>query len=346
MYALAFLVVVGIVVLVHEFGHLVAAKSCGVKVYEFAIGFGPRLFSWTRGDTLYAVRALPLGGLCRFAGMDDSDAAGEHVGEDDPRSFLNRPVWQRILIVVAGPLMNFLLAIVILSVIFASYGVPMATVVEVFQESPAAAAGFEADDTILSIDGKPVASVAGFINTIASSWGKELKVEVLREGRKIVLEVTPVRDSETNIGRVGMSLMEVPGKTGAGGAILGSFRYTWGIIDTTLTSMGAALSGRVKAEVAGPVGIAGMSAQAARRGFPSLMMLVALISTSLGLLNLMPIPVLDGGWVLLLIVEAARGKPLSPQVEGFLKFVGLALLVLLMIYATVSDISRLVLQRM
>lgn len=346
MYALAFLVVVGIVVVVHEFGHLVAAKSCGVKVYEFAIGFGPRLFSWTRGDTLYAVRALPLGGLCRFAGMDDSDIAEEQIDGDDPRSFLNRPVWQRILIVVAGPLMNFLLAIVIFAVIFASYGVPMVTVLEVFEDSPAAAAGFEADDTILSIDGRSVASVDRFILTVASSWGKELDVEVLRDGRKVVLEVTPVRDSEANVGRVGISLREVPGEVGVGGSILGSFRYTLGIVDTTLASMGAALTGRVKAEVAGIVGIAGMSAQAARQGFPSLMMLVALISTSLGLLNLMPIPVLDGGWVLLLTIEAVRGKPLSPQVEGFLKFVGLALLVLLMVYATVSDISRIVLQRM
>ena len=346
MYALAFLVVLGIVVLVHEYGHFAAARACGVKVYEFAIGFGPQLFSWKRGETLYAVRALPLGGMCRLAGMDDSDLPEEQMEEDDPRSFLNRPIWQRVLIVVAGPLMNFVLAVVILSVLFSSYGVPMASVVEVFDGSPAEAAGFESGDKIVSIDGKPVASVAGFINTVASSAGKKLIVEALRDGETIIIDVTPIRDAEENIGRVGMSLVEVYSKSGTGAAIVGSLRYTWGIVDTTLASMGAALAGRVKPEVAGPVGIAGMSAQAARAGFPSLMMLVALISTSLGLLNLMPIPFLDGGWVLFLIIEAVRGKPLSPQVEGFLRFIGLALLMLLLVYATVSDISRIMVQRM
>lgn len=342
MYALAFIVVVGLVVLVHELGHFGAARLCGVRVYEFAFGFGPRLFARQVGQTLYAVRALPLGGMCRLAGMDDSELAEEQADPDDPASFVNRPFWQRILIVAAGPLMNFVLAVAILTGLFSAYGVPMATVVDVVDASPAEVAGFRAGDTIVSVNGRPVASVAGFVNTISASWGRRMDVEVQRDGQRETLYVVPDYDAQVRVGRIGVRLTESPVRAGTRGTVGGALRYTWGVVDTTVTSLWAVLSGRTKPEVSGPLGIAGMSAQAAQQGLPSLMMFIALISTSLGLLNLMPVPILDGGWILLLALEAVRGRPLSPQIEEALKFVGLALLMLLMVYATVSDISRLV----
>ena len=346
MYALAFIVVVGLVVLVHELGHFAAARLAGVRVYEFAVGFGPRLFAKQIGQTLYAVRALPLGGMCRFAGMDDSELLTEQVDPDDPASFVNRPFWQRILVVAAGPLMNFVLAIIILTGLFSAYGVPMARIVDVMDGSPAQVAGFKPGDTILSINGRPVASVAGFVNTISTSWGRRLDVEVVRDEQRYTVHVVPEHDSEAGVGRIGVRLTESPVKSEARGTLAGAIRYTWGVIDTTITSLWAALSGRAKPEVSGPLGIAGMSAQAAQQGLPSLLMFIALISTSLGLLNLMPVPILDGGWIVLLAVEAVRGKRLSPQVEEALRFVGLALLMLLMLYATVSDISRLIVREM
>ncbi|HBK59398.1 MAG TPA: RIP metalloprotease RseP [Firmicutes bacterium] len=342
MYALAFIVVVGLVVLVHELGHFGAARLCGVRVYEFAFGFGPRLFARQVGQTLYAVRALPLGGMCRLAGMDDSELAEEQADPDDPASFVNRPFWQRILIVAAGPLMNFVLAVAILTGLFSAYGVPMATVVDVVDASPAEVAGFRAGDTIVSVNGRPVASVAGFVNTISASWGRRMDVEVQRDGQRETLYVVPDYDAQVRVGRIGVRLTESPVRAETRGTVGGALRYTWGVVDTTVTSLWAVLSGRTKPEVSGPLGIAGMSAQAAQQGLPSLMMFIALISTSLGLLNLMPVPILDGGWILLLALEAVRGRPLSPQIEEALKFVGLALLMLLMVYATVSDISRLV----
>lgn len=342
MYALAFIVVVGLVVLVHELGHFGAARLCGVRVYEFAFGFGPRLFARQVGQTLYAVRALPLGGMCRLAGMDDSELAEEQADPDDPASFVNRPFWQRMLIVAAGPLMNFVLAVAILTGLFSAYGVPMATVVDVVDASPAEVAGFRAGDTIVSVNGRPVASVAGFVNTISASWGRRMDVEVQRDGQRETLYVVPDYDAQVRVGRIGVRLTESPVRAETRGTVGGALRYTWGVVDTTVTSLWAVLSGRTKPEVSGPLGIAGMSAQAAQQGLPSLMMFIALISTSLGLLNLMPVPILDGGWILLLALEAVRGRPLSPQIEEALKFVGLALLMLLMVYATVSDISRLV----
>ncbi|MEA4882151.1 MAG: RIP metalloprotease RseP [Clostridia bacterium] len=342
MYALAFMVVIGLVVFVHELGHFLAARASGVRVYEFALGFGPRILSKRVGETLYAVRALPLGGMCRFAGMDDTDMPGEKSDDDDPRSFVNRPFIQRIFIVIAGPLMNFLLAVVVFSALFGVYGVPTATVAEVLQGTPASEAGFAPNDTILAVDGAPVASVAGFVNTVAANWNRSLTVDVRRDGERMSLQVVPAYDPEVKVGRIGVKLSEVPVRTGPAGSVSGALRYTWGIVNTSVVSMKAMISGRAKPDVSGPIGIATMSAQAARAGFSSLMMLVALISTSLGLLNLMPVPILDGGWVVLLAIEQLRGRPLSEGVEGGLKLAGLVLLFALMVYATVGDISRLV----
>jgi regulator of sigma E protease len=169
-----------------------------------------------------------------------------------------------------------------------------------------------------------------------------MDVEVQRDGQRETLYVVPDYDAQVRVGRIGVRLTESPVRAETRGTVGGALRYTWGVVDTTVTSLWAVLSGRTKPEVSGPLGIAGMSAQAAQQGLPSLMMFIALISTSLGLLNLMPVPILDGGWILLLALEAVRGRPLSPQIEEALKFVGLALLMLLMVYATVSDISRLV----
>ena len=270
MHALAFIVVVGLVVLVHELGHFAAARLVGVRVYEFAVGFGPRLFAKRIGETLYAVRALPLGGMCRFAGMDDSELESEQVDPDDPASFVNRPFWQRILVVAAGPIMNFVLAVIILTGLFSAYGVPMARIVDVMDASPAQAAGFRAGDTIISINGRPVASVVGFVNTISTSWGRRLDVEIQRAGRRDTVHVVPEYDAEAGVGRIGVRLTESPVKSEARGTLGGAIRYTWGVIDTTITSLWAALSGRAKPEVSGPLGIAGMSAQAAAQGLPTL----------------------------------------------------------------------------
>jgi regulator of sigma E protease len=341
-HAIAFLVVIGIVVFAHELGHYLAGRLAGVRIYEFALGFGPRVASKKIGETVYAIRAFPLGGMTRFAGMAEGLDSEGREGRDDPRGFARQPFVSKAFIIAAGPLMNFLLAVIILTALFAAQGVPVASVATVLPDSPAAEAGLRPRDMIRAINGRPVASVGGFISTVSSSWGKELRLRVEREGQTVEVSVIPRYDAEAGMGRIGVTLMETPEHSGLAGTVTGAARYTWGLVDTTISSVGAMLTGRLKPEVSGPIGIADISAQAARAGFSSLLMLIALLSTSLGLLNLMPIPILDGGWLVLLALEAARGKPLTPEVENMARLVGLALIVLLLVYATVNDISRLV----
>ncbi len=346
MYALSFLVVLGVVVFVHELGHFLAARISGVGVPEFSLGFGPKIWSMQRGETLYSIRVLPLGGMCRLAGQDDAEAADKKASVRNPKSFQNKPIWKRIFIVAAGPIMNFVLAIVILTVLFGAYGVPMASISHVVPDSPAQRAGFSAGDTILTVNGKPTAGIGGFVGAISTNWDRPVNVAVLRGGEQVEVTVVPEYDAESQVGKIGVGLSEAPVKGGVRGTVAEALAYTYGTVNTTVSMLVAAFTGRASADVSGPIGIAGMSAQAARAGLPSLMMLIALISISLGLLNLMPVPILDGGWVLLLAVEGIKGSPLKPEFEGFLRFVGLALLVLLMVYATVSDISRLLVQRL
>ena len=346
MYALSFIVVLGVVVFVHELGHFLAARLSGAGVIEFALGFGPRIWSRQRGETLYSIRLLPLGGMCRLVGQDDAEASDRKASARDPKSFQNKPIWKRVFIVAAGPIMNFVLAVVILAVLFGAYGVPMAGIAHVVPDTPAERAGFLAGDTILTVNGKPVAGVGGFVGAISTSWDRPVSVAILRDGSRVDLTVVPEYDAESKVGKIGVGLSETLVKGGTRGTLVEAVAFTYGTVNTTLSMLVATITGRGKADVSGPIGIAGLSAQAARAGLPSLMMLIALISISLGLLNLMPIPILDGGWILLLLVEGIKGSPLKPEFEGFLRFVGLALLVLLMVYATVSDISRLLVERL
>ena len=310
------------------------------------MGFGPKIWSVKRGETVYSIRLLPLGGMCRLVGLDDEEGADRKASARNPKSFHGKPIWKRIFIVTAGPIMNFVLAVVILIVLFGAYGVPMASITEVFSDSPAQRAGFAAGDTILTVNGKPVAGVAGFVSAVSTSWDRPVEVEVLRGQTRVSITVVPEYDPDAQVGRIGVGLAERPVKGGVRGTAAEAVAYTIGVVDSTVSMLIAALTGRAEADVSGPLGIAGMSAQAARAGIASLAMLIALISISLGLVNLMPVPILDGGWVLLLVLEGIKGSPLQPEFEGVLRFVGLALLVLLMVYATVSDISRMIVPRL
>lgn len=346
MYALSFIVVLGVVVFVHELGHFLAARLSGVGVPEFALGFGPKIWSAQRGETLYSIRLLPLGGMCRLAGQDDAEAADKAASARNPKSFQNKPIWKRVFIVAAGPIMNFVLAVAILTVLFGAYGVPMASIAHVEPGGPAERAGFSAGDTILAVNGTPATGVSGFINAISTSWDRSVSVGILRDEERVDLTVVPEYDDEAKVGRIGVGLSETFVKGGARGPLVEALAYTYGSVTNTIMMLAATFTGRAKADVSGPIGIGVLSAQAARAGLANFMMLIALVSISLGLLNLMPVPILDGGWVLLLLVEGIKGSPLKPEFEGFLRFMGLALLVLLMVYATVSDVYRLVIPRL
>ncbi|MCK9221094.1 MAG: RIP metalloprotease RseP [Limnochordia bacterium] len=339
--AVAFVVVFGLLVFFHEFGHFILAKLNGVMVYEFALGFGPKLWSRKRKETLYALRAIPLGGFVRIAGMD------EELGEDGEtpvpiapgRSFEDKGYLQKLSIIAAGPLMNFVLTVLIMVALVSSVSEwpPLVTYVE--PGYPAYEAGLKEGDRIVSIDGKKITEEGQVGQFIAQKGEQPLIFRVEREDRFIELEVVP-RSFEGQM-KIGIHYAERL-RTDFLHAISSGFKVTWELIRLTIWGIGQMITGRMEADVAGPVGIITMTGEYAQQGIAALLWFTALLSVNLGLFNLLPIPVLDGGHLLFITIERIRGRKLDPKYQNVAMLVGLFLLVLLMIYATVSDIGRIV----
>lgn len=333
----AFVVVFGTIVFFHELGHFTVAKLAGIQVYEFAIGFGPALGSFTRGETKYSFRAFPLGGFVRMAGMDEGSDAVNDVEEDNPRSFHNKNLGWRLGTIAAGPLMNFVLAIVLFVIYFMLIAVPP-TITLVEMESPGQIAGFLPGDSFVSINGETVNTTDEVIERIKASPNQEMTVVVKRERQLVTVQVVP-KDRD-GIGVIGIAIDSKPQYP-----FLVSLRagvsQTWYITTQLVRDLSRMLTGKQKAEISGPIGIVQIVGQTAKQGLPQLLILAIILNINLGLLNLLPVPVLDGGWLVILVVEAIRGKPLAPEARGIAQFIGLALLVLLMLFATFKDISNL-----
>ncbi|NMA60463.1 MAG: RIP metalloprotease RseP [Firmicutes bacterium] len=333
----AFVVVFGTIVFFHELGHFTVAKLAGIQVYEFAIGFGPALGSFTRGETKYSFRAFPLGGFVRMAGMDEGSDAVNDVEEDNPRSFHNKNLGWRLGTIAAGPLMNFVLAIVLFVIYFMLIAVPP-TITLVEMESPGQIAGFLPGDSFVSINGETVNTTDEVIERIKASPNQEMTVVVKRERQLVTVQVVP--QDRDGIGVIGIAIDSKPQYP-----FLVSLRagvsQTWYITTQLVRDLSRMLTGKQKAEISGPIGIVQIVGQTAKQGLPQLLILAIILNINLGLLNLLPVPVLDGGWLVILVVEAIRGKPLAPEARGIAQFIGLALLVLLMLFATFKDISNL-----
>jgi len=341
---LAGVIVLGVLVLFHEWGHFVAAKLCGVRVDVFSMGFGPRLWGVQRGDTDYRVSALPLGGYVRMAG---DNPVAERTGA--PYEFLSRPRWQRLLIAVAGPITNILLTFVIFWGIYGLTSEPFLPPVieEVKAGSPAQKAGLQPGDMIVSIDGKAVTTSSEPVDIIRGSGGHALQFVVQRDGKEVRLAITP-------------EFTQVP--SGPAVWMIGTYfsqqgRAREGLLpagrDAALeTAVGAEkiagvlaglFSGRVSVhDLAGPVGIMQLSGQAAKTGILKLLELTAIISLNLGLLNLLPIPILDGGHVLMLAIEGALRRDLSVHFKERFVQIGLIFLLGLFAFVMYSDILRIV----
>ncbi len=362
-YVVPFLFVLTIVVFFHEFGHFLIARLCGVRVLAFSIGFGPELFGfYDRHGTRWKVAAVPLGGYVKFFGDDnaasvpDRDALAAMNEKEKGESFINKPVAARAAVVAAGPIANFILAILIFAGIFTLYGKQMATarVDAVQADSPAAAAGFKAGDLVVAIDGDKISSFGDMQRIVSTSAGEALKIEVERNGKDIVLNATPalkeIKDNFGNVHRMGVlgiSRSMAPGdiKTERVNPVyavgLGA-KETWFVIDRTLSYIGGVFAGREAADqLGGPIRIAQVSGEVASVGFVALIHLTAVLSVSIGLLNLFPIPLLDGGHLLFYGIEAARGRPLSERAQEVGFRIGLAIVVMLMIFATFNDILHL-----
>jgi len=362
-YLIPFLFVLCLVVFFHELGHFLVGRWCGVRILVFSIGFGPELVGFDdRYGTRWKIAAIPLGGYVKFFG-DDGVASTPDLprlaGMDEAekaQSFIGQSVAKRAAIVAAGPMANFLLAIAIFASIFALYGKQsMSARVDTVQaDSAAAAAGFQSGDLVLAINGKTIADFAEMQRVVSESAGESLKITVDRKGAQLVLGATPalkeIKDNFGNVHRIG--ILGITRSMAAEDlkfqpvsppqAVVLGVQETWFVIDRTLSYIGGVVMGREAADqLGGPIRIAQMSGQVATIGFVALIHLAAVLSVSIGLINLFPIPLLDGGHLLFYLIETARGRPLSERAQELGFRIGLAIVLMLMIFATFNDIVHL-----
>lgn len=331
----AFVVVFGGLVFIHELGHFTVAKLSGVRVHEFAMGMGPKLVSLTRGETAYSLRLFPIGGFVRMAGEEPGD-------EDDPRGFDKRPVGARMAILAAGPLMNFALSVILFILVFMLMGVPSQSTVigDVLPGQPAELAGVEAGDRILAIDGQIVSEWSEVVSRINAAPNRKLVFSIQRNSETKLIEITPGLDAEGKRGIVGIagSLERF--------ALLQSirlgFEQTVSVTKMMIGGLWQAIAQRSAPDVAGPVGIISLVGEVAKVGIANLLWLAAFLSINLGFLNLLPFPALDGGRLLFAFIEVVRGRPVDPKKEGFIHFVGFVILLLLIGVVTYKDILRLI----
>jgi len=362
-YAIPFLFVLTIVVFFHELGHFLVARWAGVKVLIFSVGFGPELVGFNdRHGTRWKISAVPLGGYVKFFG-DESEASTSspetlaNMSEEERAvSFHHMKVGPRAAIVAAGPIANFLLAIVIFTCLFTFFGKPSTTarVDKVEANSAAAAAGFQVGDTVLAIDGAKIDSFTDMQRVVGTRAGERLTFTVKRGEGTLQLQGTPelrvVKDAFGNTHKLGV--LGITRQTAAGDvltervdpltALWLGVKETWFVIDRTLAYIGGVFTGREAADqVGGPLRIAQISGQVATIGMAALIHLSAVLSISIGLLNLFPVPLLDGGYLLFYLVEAVRGRPLSERAQELGFRIGLGLVLMLMVFATYNDILHL-----
>jgi len=363
-YIIPFLFVLTIVVFFHELGHFLVARWAGVKVLTFSLGFGPELAGFNdRHGTRWKISAIPLGGYVKFFG-DDSEAStpassetlASMTAEERAGSFHHKKVGPRAAIVAAGPIANFILAIVIFTCLFTFFGKPSTTarVDKIEANSAAAKAGFQVGDVVTAIDGKTIGSFSDMQRIVGVRAGDTLNFTIKRGDSTLQLKGTPelreVKDSFGNahrLGVLGITRATAPGdvvteRVDPATALWLSVKETWFVVDRTLAYIGGVFTGREAADqVGGPLRIAQISGQVATIGLAALVHLAAVLSISIGLLNLFPVPLLDGGHLLFYAVEAVRGRPLSERAQEMGFRIGLGLVLMLMVFATYNDILHL-----
>ncbi|WBW50672.1 RIP metalloprotease RseP [Peptoniphilus equinus] len=323
------IIVFMLVITLHEMGHFFAAKKSGIKVNEFSIGMGPKLVQTRRGETDYSIRALPIGG---YVAME-----GEEENSYDPRAFNNVSVYKRMAVVVAGVVMNFLLAVLAFTLVAALLGVQTNTIGEVIANSPADEAHLQPGDTIVAINSTAITDWEGVLKGISQSGGS-VDVTVQRDGANTTVRLTPLEES-------GRRVIGIYAKEERNGirAIESGFSQTFFVIKEVFTTLGTLITGKTDVKMlAGPVGVISIIGQETAKGFVYLLNILGLISANLAVINILPIPALDGGKLVFLIWEALTGKTLSEVWEQRITLVGMSLLFGLMLYVTVfGDLTRL-----
>ena len=332
--------VFGLLVLVHEFGHFITAKMTGMRVDEFAIGFGPKIISKKRGETIYSLRAIPLGGFNDIAGMEpENNPAGE-------RGFCAKPVLSRMIVILAGATMNFILPIALFFVIYATLGMAQPSTEPVIggiiEGMSAEKAGLKEGDEILSVDGQTVATWKEFTDKLRTiDEGQNILLKYRRGDNVSEVTVSPTYNKQEQRILIGVQSSIVYEKKSVPESFTLAIDHTKEITVMMIDSIVMLFQEPEQTEnLAGPIGIIQMSGQVAERGFIPLLNFAALLSINLGIINLLPVPVLDGGHFVNLFIEAVRGKPLGSKAVAYTQRVGIVLLLMLMLFATKNDLVR------
>ncbi|MGQ0484267.1 MAG: RIP metalloprotease RseP [Hyphomicrobiales bacterium] len=359
-YAIPFLVVLTVIIFVHELGHFIVARWCGVTVEAFSIGFGREIFGWRdRKGTRWKLCWIPLGGYVRFAG--DANAAGMPSADVtaqalQPGNFHGKPVWQRAAVVVAGPLANFILAIAIFTAAFTLLGVPASEprVGEILAGSAAEKAGIKPGDLIRKVDGRDIESFADLQQSVMTRPGEPMIITIERTGQLIDIAAAPDLREEPDgfggkvrIGLLGIKQDQTGGlryeKLPVAKALAKSVERTWFIVSITFKYLSKLVTGHESADqLGGPIAMAKAAGDAASVGLFQFVSVIAFLSISIGLINLFPIPMLDGGHLVYYGLEALRGKPLGPNTQEWGFRIGFSLVLALMVIGTWNDVVRLI----
>ncbi|WP_246206996.1 M50 family metallopeptidase [Methylocystis heyeri] len=371
-YILPFVIVLSIIVFVHEYGHFIVGRLCGIKVDAFSLGFGPEICAFDdRKGTRWRIAAIPLGGYVKFHGdangasMSDAESVAAMPAEERAVTFFAQPVWKRAATVFAGPAFNFIFAIAIFAGVFLAFGrpvlvngEPVATprISAVDAGRAGARAGFLPGDLVQTIDGQTIESFFRLQQVVAASAGKELRFVVLRNGAETSLTATPdlveadTPKGKAKLGRLGLKSSEdfrdmLVEPCSAPEALEMALEKTWSIVETTGRFFAGVVTGRESpANLSGPIGIAEASGRVAQKiptlGLWPMINWIALLSVSVGLLNLMPVPLLDGGHLMFFVIEALRGRALNDRVQEYAFRIGLATVGSLMLFATYNDLAR------
>ncbi len=346
---LAFIVVLGVLIFFHEFGHFIVARLCGVGVETFSLGFGHKIYRKKIGFTEYCLSIIPLGGYVKMVGEEPGSPIKE---EDIKKSFTHKKLYQKMFIVAAGPLFNFLLAIIIFYVIFQVSGLYLVRPVigGVAKNSPAMQAGMKKGDIVRFIQNTSVESWSDMADLIGKSKGSAVSVIVERNGRQIALKITPRAKTVKNI--FGENVKRYMIGVASSGKVFhkslnplqamgASLSKTWDFIDLTFLSVAKILNGSISSKtLGGPIMIADLAGKEAKAGMADFTFFIAMLSVNLGIINLFPIPVLDGGHIFFFLIEAITGTPVSDRVHEKANQVGIALLVALMVFVFYNDIMR------
>ncbi|OLP55279.1 RIP metalloprotease RseP [Rhizobium rhizosphaerae] len=363
-YILPFLVVLTLIVFVHEMGHYLVGRWTGIRVLAFSIGFGPEIIGFNdRHGTRWKISAIPLGGYVRFYGDGDAASTPDYAAldrvapEERDRTFLGAKLWKRAATVAAGPIANFILAIAIFAVIFATYGKHIAdpTVSEVKAGSAAERAGVKPGDRLVAIDGSPVVTFDDVRRYVGVRPEVPIAVRIDRAGQEVDLTMVPERTvvedqfgNKMELGIIGILTSQQSGNFrvqtfSPAQAVAEGARESWNVVTGTFDYIRNLIAGRMKADqLGGPIRVAQASGQMATLGVVALFHLAAVLSVSIGLLNLMPVPVLDGGHLMFYAIEAVRGRPLGAGAQDVAFRIGFAMVLMLMVFATWNDISSLI----